>query len=74
MFKANSPPPPPEKPPAGGRPQQLFHSHYLQSKVFRARERIEAEVKGAQAQAEKPAAEASVSEQRVPPRDNNNTQ
>ncbi|KAG6868107.1 hypothetical protein C0993_007517 [Termitomyces sp. T159_Od127] len=44
LFKANSPPPPPEKP-VRGKASQPAYSHYLQSKVFRARERIEAELK-----------------------------
>ncbi|KNZ80481.1 Mitochondrial import inner membrane translocase subunit tim-16, partial [Termitomyces sp. J132] len=44
LFKTNSPPPPPEKP-MRGKASQPTHSHYLQSKVFRARERIEAERK-----------------------------
>ncbi|KAG6862221.1 hypothetical protein C0995_002152 [Termitomyces sp. Mi166 len=44
LFKANSPSPPPEKP-MRGKALQPTHSHYLQSKVFRARERIEAELK-----------------------------
>ncbi|KAJ7733749.1 Pam16-domain-containing protein [Mycena maculata] len=41
LFKANSPPP---KPPPGKQPSIISHSHYIQSKVVRARERIEAEV------------------------------
>ncbi|KLO20304.1 protein transporter [Schizopora paradoxa] len=44
LFKANSPPPPPEKPVAG-RAKAAYHSHYLQSKVVRAKERLDAEVK-----------------------------
>lgn len=44
LFKANSPTPKPDKPPAGKQPPLPSHSHYLQSKVFRARERIEAEL------------------------------
>ncbi|THH08301.1 hypothetical protein EW145_g2795 [Phellinidium pouzarii] len=44
LFKANSPPPPPEKPPTG-RPRPQYWSHYLQSKVVRAKERLEAELK-----------------------------
>ena len=42
MFKANSPAPAPEKP-VRGKAAPPSHSHYLQSKVVRARERIEAE-------------------------------
>ncbi|KAJ7262258.1 Pam16-domain-containing protein [Mycena haematopus] len=41
LFKANSSPP---KPPPGKQPSIISHSHYIQSKVVRARERIEAEV------------------------------
>ncbi|TFY83607.1 hypothetical protein EWM64_g399 [Hericium alpestre] len=44
LFKANSPPAP-QKPAPGARANPPFHSHYLQSKVIRARERIEAEAK-----------------------------
>ncbi|KAG6917426.1 hypothetical protein DXG01_002512 [Tephrocybe rancida] len=44
LFKANSPAPPPEKPLPKGKSLPI-NSHYLQSKVFRARERIEAELK-----------------------------
>ncbi|KAJ7462203.1 Pam16-domain-containing protein [Mycena galericulata] len=40
LFKANSPPP---KPPPGKQPTIISHSHYIQSKVVRARERLEAE-------------------------------
>ncbi|TFK75279.1 hypothetical protein BDN72DRAFT_757971 [Pluteus cervinus] len=46
LFNANAPAPPPAKP-AAPRGKQAFipqHSHYLQSKVVRARERIEAEL------------------------------
>ena len=47
LFKQNSPleTTAPAKPVAGKRAQVKYHSHYLQSKVFRARERIEAEHK-----------------------------
>ena len=48
LFKANSPAPPPPKmdpPPSGKQVALPSHSHYLQSKVVRARERIEAESK-----------------------------
>ncbi|KAH9485352.1 Mitochondrial import inner membrane translocase subunit tim16 [Psilocybe cubensis] len=55
LFKANSPPPPPEKPVPGKKAVAPTHSHYLQSKVFRARERIEAEMKIAEAPKETPA-------------------
>ena len=55
LFKANSPPPPPENPaPAKGRKVQPVHSHYLQSKVVRAKERLEAELKAELAEKEAP--------------------
>ncbi|KAJ7901748.1 Pam16-domain-containing protein, partial [Mycena olivaceomarginata] len=41
LFKVNSAP---AKPPPGKQPSIISHSHYIQSKVVRARERIEAEV------------------------------
>lgn len=47
LFKANSPPPAPDpsvsNARAGKQSMPPVHSHYLQSKVLRARERIEAE-------------------------------
>lgn len=44
LFKQNSPPPPPEKPvPVSKKTPIPTWSHYLQSKVVRARERLEAE-------------------------------
>ncbi|EIN11628.1 hypothetical protein PUNSTDRAFT_61904 [Punctularia strigosozonata HHB-11173 SS5] len=53
LFKANSPPPPPEKGSAATSSRlksksQPVYSHYLQSKVVRALERIQAEAKLAQ--------------------------
>lgn len=47
LFKQNSPQETttPAKPVAGKRVQVKYHSHYLQSKVVRARDRIEAEHK-----------------------------
>ena len=45
LFKVNAPLPKPDKPPTGKQLTLPSHSHYLQSKVFRARERIEAELK-----------------------------
>ncbi|KAG5650674.1 hypothetical protein H0H81_011409 [Sphagnurus paluster] len=54
LFKANSPAPAPEKP-VRGKAQPPSHSHYLQSKVVRARERIEAELKLAETPAPAPA-------------------
>ncbi|EED78767.1 predicted protein, partial [Postia placenta Mad-698-R] len=46
LFKANSPPPAPPKPAPGTRATPpLAYSHYVQSKVVRARERIDAELK-----------------------------
>ncbi|KAI0630226.1 Pam16-domain-containing protein [Trametes polyzona] len=44
LFKANSPPEKPPKPTTGKTPAPT-HSHYLQSKVVRAKERLEAELK-----------------------------
>lgn len=44
LFKANSPPPSPPQP-TSTRTTSPSYSHYLQSKVVRARERIEAEIK-----------------------------
>jgi import inner membrane translocase subunit TIM16 len=44
LFKANAPLPKPSNP-TGKQLTSPSHSHYLQSKVFRARERIEAELK-----------------------------
>ncbi|KAH8119075.1 protein transporter [Phellopilus nigrolimitatus] len=62
LFKANSPPPPPEKP-TTGRVKSPFWSHYLQSKVVRAKERIEAEAKLAlEAEAEAGKASETTSE------------
>ncbi|KAK0461355.1 uncharacterized protein EV420DRAFT_1531712 [Desarmillaria tabescens] len=47
LFKANSPPAHAPKAPTHGRSAAPpLNSHYLQSKVVRARERIEAELKG----------------------------
>lgn len=43
LFKANSPPPPAK--PSHGKQVQPVHSHYLQSKVVRAKERLDAELK-----------------------------
>ncbi|KAF9452341.1 protein transporter [Macrolepiota fuliginosa MF-IS2] len=55
LFKANSPPEPkPAEKPAAGKQVLPAHSHYLQSKVVRARERLEAEFK-----VPEPAAEAT---------------
>ncbi|KXN90652.1 Mitochondrial import inner membrane translocase subunit tim-16, partial [Leucoagaricus sp. SymC.cos] len=46
LFKANSPPAPKtDKPPAGKPQAPPAYSHYVQSKVVRARERLEAELK-----------------------------
>ncbi|KAG6813641.1 hypothetical protein H0H92_008878 [Tricholoma furcatifolium] len=61
LFKANSPAPAPEKP-VRGKALPPSNSHYLQSKVFRARERIEAELK----QGESPAT-PDVTTQTPPP-------
>lgn len=49
LFKQNSPPKPKQveavKPRASARQSTPVHSHYLQSKVVRAKERLEAEMK-----------------------------
>ncbi|CAL1706642.1 unnamed protein product [Somion occarium] len=67
LFKANSPPAADAKaakPKPGTRPHaQSIYSHYLQSKVVRARERIEAELKAASG----PASEASQTTTTPPP-------
>jgi import inner membrane translocase subunit TIM16 len=61
LFKMNSPASPSSsetptpRPTAGKQPTIPSHSHYLQSKVVRARERIEAELKIAQEDAAAPA-------------------
>ncbi|KAF9237536.1 hypothetical protein BU15DRAFT_32419, partial [Melanogaster broomeanus] len=52
LFKVNSPRPAPDPPATGPRagkqPTPPTHSHYLQSKVVRARDRIQAEMRIAQ--------------------------
>ncbi|KAI0779386.1 Pam16-domain-containing protein [Fomes fomentarius] len=53
LFKANTPPPPPAKP-ASGKQVPPTHSHYLQSKVVRAKERLEAELKAELAEENSP--------------------
>ncbi|EJF65481.1 hypothetical protein DICSQDRAFT_144130 [Dichomitus squalens LYAD-421 SS1] len=46
LFKQNSPPPPPEKAvPKSSKQAAPAYSHYLQSKVVRAKERLDAELK-----------------------------
>ena len=56
LFKQNSPPPPPEKPvPKSSKQAAPAHSHYLQSKVVRAKERLDAEL------------QASLAEESAPP-------
>ncbi|KAF8161046.1 Pam16-domain-containing protein [Crassisporium funariophilum] len=54
LFKANSPAPKPDKPLTAKQASLPSNSHYLQSKVFRARERIEAESKIPEASHENP--------------------
>ncbi|KAI6113267.1 protein transporter [Pisolithus croceorrhizus] len=58
LFKANSPRPAPDpvagSPRGGKQPTAPEYSHYLQSKVVRARERIEAEVELTQQEARPP--------------------
>ncbi|KAI8972238.1 Pam16-domain-containing protein [Trametes punicea] len=53
LFKANSPPEKPPKP-VPGKPAIPTHSHYLQSKVVRAKERLEAELKTSMAEENSP--------------------
>ncbi|KAJ3868531.1 hypothetical protein EV359DRAFT_60540 [Lentinula novae-zelandiae] len=73
LFKANSPPALPPKsaaPAPRARTPGQFHSHYLQSKVFRARERIEAENKiptEAETEADQKATGGSKSSSHPPP-------
>ncbi|KAJ7209500.1 hypothetical protein GGX14DRAFT_451705 [Mycena pura] len=62
LFKANFPPPAPPKPAPGKQPSIIAHSHYIQSKVVRARERIEAELS-----IEKSASEAQPPPPEAPP-------
>jgi import inner membrane translocase subunit TIM16 len=68
LFKINSPPPPPAKP-ATGKQVQSYHSHYLQSKVWRARERLEAELKIREAPAESPVTKNGAPPSGTPPVD-----
>lgn len=66
----NAPTPRPEavKPkPTGKQPVLPSHSHYLQSKVVRARERIEAELKIAEEDLTAPAHEAPPAPGTTPP-------
>lgn len=61
LFKVNSPPAekPAPKPHAGRKPPPIpAYSHYLQSKVWRAKARLEAELKEAQEEQTPPPAEA----------------
>jgi import inner membrane translocase subunit TIM16 len=66
LFKINSPPPKPEQP-AAVKQTQIYHSLYLQSKVFRALERLEAEVKLASQEAAQKSAEATSTQPPPPP-------
>ncbi|KAI0093082.1 hypothetical protein BDY19DRAFT_406875 [Irpex rosettiformis] len=55
LFKVNSPPAAPPKPPTAGKKVPLaVYSHYLQSKIVRARERIDAEIAGETASKSQP--------------------
>ncbi|KAI1781591.1 hypothetical protein LXA43DRAFT_978017 [Ganoderma leucocontextum] len=55
LFKQNSPPPPPEKPaPRSSKTPPPAYSHYLQSKVVRAKERLDAELKASLAEENPP--------------------
>jgi import inner membrane translocase subunit TIM16 len=60
LFKVNAPLPKPDKPPTGKQSTLPSHSHYLQSKVFRARERIEAELKVGDPPPEMPGSSSSM--------------
>lgn len=62
LFKANSAPPPPENSTAGRAAKQQHWSHYLQSKVVRAKERLEAELASAVAEAEASTAKSAESQ------------
>jgi mitochondrial import inner membrane translocase subunit TIM16 len=44
LFNSNSPPTPPTPPSSSSKAGSPIYSHYLQSKVVRARERIDAEM------------------------------
>jgi import inner membrane translocase subunit TIM16 len=66
LFKINSPPPKPDKPVAG-KQAQIYHSHYLQSKVYRALERLEAETKSTSQEAAQESAEAPTTQPPPPP-------
>ncbi|KAJ3514628.1 hypothetical protein NLJ89_g2272 [Agrocybe chaxingu] len=68
LFKANSPPPKPEKP-LTAKQMPPFHSHYLQSKVVRALERIEAEMKATQPEAVEVEPKSHAPEASTPPPD-----
>ncbi|GJE94423.1 hypothetical protein PsYK624_105920 [Phanerochaete sordida] len=70
LFKANSPPAAPPKPTPGKKPTAQYWSHYLQSKVVRARERIEAESSAAEAEASAPAQNADTPPPPPPPSQN----
>ncbi|KAI0374162.1 protein transporter [Pilatotrama ljubarskyi] len=66
LFKANSPP---EKPPkvTSGKTPPPTHSHYLQSKVVRAKERLDAELKADLAEESTPPPSDSQSTNTPPP-------
>lgn len=70
LFKANSPPAAPPKPQPGKKATPQFWSHYLQSKVVRARERIEAETKAAEAESAAPTQDANAPPPPPPPSQN----
>lgn len=67
LFKANSPPPPPESPRTGGKAPPIYHSHYLQSKVVRALERIQAEADAATKVGELEVGQGGPKQQQPPP-------
>ncbi|EIW83173.1 protein transporter [Coniophora puteana RWD-64-598 SS2] len=65
LFKVNSPKPTPKAESTGPKARQPAppaYSHYLQSKVFRARERIEAEMRATVEEAAGPASKGGPSE------------
>lgn len=72
MWKANAPPAAPTKPTAhsGKKAVPPAYSHYLQSKVFRARERIEAEQKALASEVEPPLPKQPEAPSATPPSEN----
>jgi len=58
LFKANAQPPPAPKVTTGRQPPPPVYSHYLHSKVVRARERLNAEAKAGETPASPPPSES----------------